>query len=214
MKKGSANTFLLIVIVILLAIIAYLLYKKNSTESVVVNDSPVVIPEKKFPDDSELIAQAQLLYKTEVPEDNQVGVDRPVTISEKVDITSDQIPEVVISLGIGGATTDGLALFRMEKDSLVFARMKAKDGSILPVTFLSGGGGAGRYGHGYELLPQNHAFSISSYSIYGTKDDYCKTDVYQWNINTKLFEYNQALSLTEQKKIQKSCDQAKIYLEL
>lgn len=214
MKKGKANTFLLLIIVILLGIIAYLLYKNNKTESVVLNDTEAQVVKTQFPPDEELLAQAKAIYQAEFPQDEYVEADRPVSISEKVDITADGVPEILVSLGMGGATTDALALFRLEGSNLVLARMKDKTGTLLPITLLSGGGGAGRYGSGYELLSENHAISISSYSIYGTPEDFCKSDVYQWNVHTKLFEYNQALSLTEQKKVQKSCDQAKIYLEL
>lgn len=214
MKKGGANTFLLVIIVILLAVIAYFLYKKDKTEPTISNTQQEEIVTTELPSDEILATQAKAVYQAEFPQDEYVEADRPVSVSEKVDITADGIPEILVSLGMGGATTDSLALFRMEGSKLVLAQMKAKTGTILPITLLSGGGGAGRYGSGYELLSENHAISISSYSIYGTPEDFCKSDVYQWNVHTKLFEYNQALSLTEQKKVQKSCDQAKIYLEL
>ena len=128
------------------------------------------------------------------PSDARIENSGPIKISEKADITGDGVPEALVDLGDGGATSEFFALMMIENNKPIAARFKQKDGKISSLMFIAAAGGAGRYGSGANLLSDKNAIYSASYSAHGESDDYCRVEAYQWNAQTKIFEFNLNLS--------------------
>lgn len=124
----------------------------------------------------------------------RIEESRSISIYKKVDVTGDGIPEVLVNLGTGGATTDLVTSMRIENDKPIAPLFKQKDGKISILLFSAGAGGSGRYGSTAEMLANKNAIYSASYSKYGESADYCRAEAYQWNSQTKIFEYNIGLS--------------------
>lgn len=116
-----------------------------------------------------------------------------IRIYTKGDITADGIPEALVSVGCG-ATTCELVLMRIENNKPVVARFKQKSGEISYLVFSEGAGGAGRYGSGTKLIESKNAIYFTHYSAYNEASDSCGAEAYQWNSQTKIFEFNVSLS--------------------
>lgn len=123
-----------------------------------------------------------------------VRVGERMSIWQTSDITGDGVPEAIVDLGTGGAATDLFTLMRIENNKPVAARFKQKDGKISSLMFTAGAGGAGRYGSAVEMLVDKKAIYSASYFAYSDESDYCRVEAYQWNSQTKIFEFNKSLS--------------------
>lgn len=120
---------------------------------------------------------------------------QPISISQKVDVTGDGIPEALVDLGTGAASSDYFAVMRIENNKPVMATFKEKDGTITTSKFFMDGiGGSGRYGSKIEMQSDKNAIYSASYYKYGGSSDSCGVSIYQWNPQTKIFEYNATLS--------------------
>lgn len=208
--KNTKSSMLIAVILFLVILITAVLFLKSYLKLPPKSVNQPLIPkveiepkekvvdwEKLLPS---LMPNLQNLLQNTFPDTKyQLGEKQPVSIHKQVDITGDGIPEALINLGTGGATIDFLTLMRIENDQPVYASFKKKDGVISPMIFNVGAGGAGRYGSNVEMLPDKNAIYYGEYSQYGESTDYCFVDAYQWNPETKLFEYNPTLSKEIQK---------------
>ncbi|MBI2436664.1 MAG: hypothetical protein HYV41_02910 [Candidatus Magasanikbacteria bacterium] len=111
-----------------------------------------------------------------------------------VDITGDAVLEFFLPRA-PGASTAFMYLIRVEEDGTpIVSRAKESDGTIYAKLFSSGGGGAGRYGSNTIIFPDQHAIGYMNYRLYGGEDDYCNADVYRWNQENSLFEFDKNLS--------------------
>lgn len=120
-----------------------------------------------------------------------------LSIFEQKDITGDNIPEALVNLGAGGAYTSYMTLMRLENDRPVIAQFKQADGALGPLMFLAGG--SVMNGEGVALLPDKTAIYSGHWSRAAAGDPFggltdCGVEAYQWNGQTKIFEYNQVLS--------------------
>lgn len=132
--------------------------------------------------------------------DMNIYANQNITIDQTKDITGDGISEALVNAGTGGAATVGLILMRLENNKPVLANFRKSNGEIAPINFLAGGGGAGRYGATTEMLPNKNAIYTGAYMAYGNaSSDYCRVEAYQWNAQTKIFNYSASLSSELQK---------------
>ncbi len=201
LKKGISTPvgILIIVICLLLAggILAWQYLKVQKEEIKPPEEKYIISPGESTTEKpvnwESLIPDIRLVLKQEFSDISAEG-SHPIRISEKTDITGDGVSEVLVYLGVGGATTDFFTLLRIENDKPVVAYFKQKDGKISSLMFTAGAGGAGRYGSTVKMLADKNAIYSASYSAYGDKSDYCRAEVYQWNAQTKIFEFNTGLS--------------------
>lgn len=217
-KKGFINISLSILFIALISITGYFILTKklpnqkneiqqtnnspsqqlapeitinNPTEITINNPTTETFP--KTVNWESLLPTIRTILKQEFP-DIKIELTNPITIYKKLDITNDGIPEALVSLGSGGAATNLITLMRIEDDKPMVALFKQKDGKISPLVFIIGSGGAGRYGYTVEMLNNKNSIYYGSYSKYGENTDYCQVEWYQWNSQTKIFEYNEKLS--------------------
>lgn len=109
----------------------------------------------------------------------------PISIIRTADITGDGIPEALVYLG----NYSYLTLMRLENDKPVVAQFKKKDGKISTLLFSE------RLQVGVVMLSEKNAIFDFSWSIDALgKLSSCSVDAYQWNSQTKIFEFNTALS--------------------
>lgn len=132
------------------------------------------------------------IIKKELP--GSVAVEnRGAEIFKEGDVTGDGIPEVLVYTGSGGAYTDELALFMMENGEPVLAKFKYENGDIGPLTFLTGS--SVRHGEAADMAPNDHAVYSASWSLDDNGElESCDAEVYLWNKDTQIFEYNSTLS--------------------
>ena len=219
-KKGSVNIILIILVVILAGTVLYLaLVKKPTLNSTIVsqttttqqiqpvatttNNIPPVKPSSKIINWESLLPEIRVVAKQAFP----TGIEDPsFLILEKGDVTGDGLTEAMVDLGSAGAASEYATLMRVENGKPIVAIFKQKNGEIAPLLFRNGAGGAGRYGMGFSMLKDKNAVYSASYSAYGDSTDSCNADAYQWNAQTKIFEYNLSLSNTTK---QDYCNQTK-----
>jgi len=128
--------------------------------------------------------------------DVRVGRE-PMSIWQTDDITGDGIPEAIVYLGEGGAYNSYLILIRIENDKPVIAQFKQKDGKISPLLFLAGG--SVMNGEGVMMLSDKNAIYFGHWSKAVSGEPYgklsnCSVEAYKWNLQTKMFDFNQSLS--------------------
>ncbi len=138
-----------------------------------------------------LISKVREVVKKEF---NRAGSDYPIRIVKTADVTGDGISEALVDLGMPGATMDLLTVLRIENGQPVVAKFKTKDKKISVIEFASGSGGSGRYSNFVDFLSEEKAISAGGYVAYGQPSDYCSFEIFKWNSNTKLFEYDLSLS--------------------
>jgi len=209
-QKGFVNIVLIVLVVILVGAVGYFALVKKSptptsenqptnnlptqqTPPTATNNPPTTTPAPKAVDWESLLPSMRVALKQAFPNE-RIEESRPISIYKKVDITGDGIPEVLVNLGTGGATTDLVTSMRIESDKPIAPLFKQKDGKISTLIFSAGAGGSGRYGSTAEMLGNKNAIYSASYSKYGESADYCRVETYQWNSQTKIFEYNAVLS--------------------
>jgi len=116
-----------------------------------------------------------------------------IGIFKTADITGDGVPEALVYLGTGGASTDEMTVMRMEDHKPVLAVFRGRDGKVSPVVFLEGA--SVTHTDGVELLPEQHAVHAIHYNYSGNgKLHQCGGEAYTWNAQSKTFDYNSALT--------------------
>ena len=193
-QKGFANIVLIVLAVILAGAVGYFaLVKKSPSENQPTNNPPATTPTPKAVDWESLLPSMRTALKQAFPNE-RIEESRPISIYKKVDVTGDGVPEVLVNLGTGGATTDLVTSMKIENDKPIAPLFKQKDGRVSTLIFSAGAGGSGRHGSTAEMLGNKNAIYSASYSKYGESADYCRAEAYQWNSQTKIFEYNAGLS--------------------
>ncbi len=120
------------------------------------------------------------------------GRDRSIGIGERTDITGDGIPELIVNDGVVGAE-DHNYIVRFENEIPVLVKVNYK-GKVSTFSGMSGSAAVGKKADTVQLLAQQQAILVTSYSVYGEQKDYCVAIAYVWNPTTKIFEYNKQLS--------------------
>ncbi len=170
--------------------------------------APAATPPKPISDAALLV-----LIKAAVMKQNNGQLDiskaTAMHITEKADLTGDNVPEYLIDLGAGGAATDSYAIVKVENNAPILPSFKEGNGKVSWAPLLSGTGGGGRYSSTFVLDAVNHAVYIKSFSLYGDSTDYCSGKAYKWNESTGQFEYDQVLSAEPQKDINAMCAKVK-----
>jgi len=123
------------------------------------------------------------------------GIEQPyysIGIRRTADITGDGVPEALVYLGTGGASTDEMTVMRIENGEPVVARFRGRDGKVSSRVFLEGA--SVMHTDGVEMLPEQHAVYSLRYN-YGSNGKLreCSGEAYQWNPATKLFDYKPLL---------------------
>jgi len=116
-----------------------------------------------------------------------------IGIVKTTDITGDGVPEALVDLGTGGASTSAVTVMRTEDHKPILAVFRGRDEKVSPVVFLEGA--SVTHTDSVELLPQHHAVHAIHYS-YGAngKLDQCGGEAYAWNAQSRTFDYNPALT--------------------
>jgi len=197
-QKGYVNIIPIVLVVILAGVAGYLTLIKKPTPPVATNTLTQQIPPVTSSEPTpkpvnweSLIPDIKIALKQAFPE--RIFEDKYIDIIRKGDITGDGIPEVLVTTTCGAAYCES-ALMRLENDRPVVARIKQKNGEISYATFGVGGGGAGRYWGAVEFKEDKNMIYTAHYSAYNKSDDFCRAEVYQWNPQTKIFEFNISLS--------------------
>lgn len=153
-----------------------------------------ICPEVKAIDWESLVPDIKIALQQAYPE--TFFRDEDIRIYTEGDITADGVPEVLVNISCG-ATTCQLVLMRIENNKPVVARFKQKGGEISYLVFSEGAGGAGRYGSGTKLMEDKNTIYFTHHFAYNESSDSCGAEVYQWNSQTKIFEFNISLSNEE-----------------
>ena len=203
-QKGYANIILIVLVVILAGVVGYLTLIKKPTSPVTTNQTPpantptqqtppITSPEPtpKPVNWESLIPDIKITLQQAFPE--RIFRDEDIEILTKGDITGDGIPEALVQIYCG-ATTCELVLMRIENNKPVVSRFKQKDGEISYLAFSEGAGGAGRYGSGTKLIEDKNTIYFTHHFAYNESSDSCGAEAYQWNSQTKIFEFNVSLS--------------------
>jgi len=185
-KKGFINIIFAIVIIVLVILAGYFAFVRPKISTPASN---------KAADWKKLIPEVQTIIGPSF-----LGVEvrkQAMSIAQTKDITGDGVPEALIYLGNSGAYTEYLTLIRLEKGKPVIARFKQKDGKVSPLIFLSGA--SVMNGESAIMLPEKSAIYAGHWSRTVQGEPYgrltnCKVEAYQWNPQTKLFEFSQSLS--------------------
>lgn len=216
MKKNSGTkNGLIFFLLVVIAVLAFVVWKQKSTTKTPTSTTntetksntdksdyqpkPVSLIEKY----SDLLPSIQTLLKSEIS--NQVG---DVSPEKEVDITGDGRPELLLDLGYGGATSSTESIVKIDNNIPKVVKVKDSSGKIINFSALSGGGGAGRYGFGVDMIKSANSIKTTSYYVYGDSNDTCEANVYTWNSSSKIFEYNKTES------IKATADQMKICLKI
>ena len=103
------------------------------------------------------------------------------------------MPEALVYLGTGGASTDEMTVMRMEDHTPVLAVFIDRAGKASPVVLLEGA--SAMHGNGVQLLPEQHAVYAFHYNYGGNgKLDHCGGEAYTCNAQTKIFNFNTTLT--------------------
>jgi hypothetical protein len=115
-----------------------------------------------------------------------------IGIRRTADITGDGVPEALVYLGTGGASTDEMTVMRIENGEPVVARFRRRGGKVSSMGLLEGA--SVMHADRAEMLPEQHAVYSLHYN-YGSnrKLRKCTGEAYQWNHETKVLNYNQRL---------------------
>jgi len=181
-QKVYVNVVLVIIIVILGGALGYLMLVKKS---------PPAAQQTPTTNWGSLTPDIKIALEKALPE--KTFRDENVRVITEEDVTDDGSPEALVNIGCG-ATTCELVLMRIENNEPTVARFKLKEGEISYLVLTSGIGGAGRYGSDTKLIGDKNAIYYSGYSAYNESGDFCGAQVYQWNPQTNIFEFNNSLS--------------------
>ncbi|MDP3947104.1 MAG: hypothetical protein Q8Q41_00215 [bacterium] len=210
-QKGFANVVLIVLVVVLAGAVGYLTLIKKPTSSTVTeqplsdtspssqqtNPPPTNNPPQQTPKavDWESLFPSMRTALKQAFTGIQVEASRSISIYKKVDITGDSVPEVLVNLGTGG-TANFVSLMRVENDKPVVPLFKQKNGKVSILIFTTGDSAGGGYRNTVEMLANKNAIyaAISSYAKYGKSAVSCHVAAYQWNSQTKTFDFSLILS--------------------
>jgi hypothetical protein len=208
LKESPNNVILVVLIVILLGVIGYLLWIKIPALMPPAQQIPP--PAQEAPPAQEVPPEAQptpepvsVNWENLRPEIERItrpifvyagGIGfevRPISIEPVGDITGDGIPEALVSIGEGRA--DISILMRIENNKPVIAQFR-RDGNLLPRTRTFTTGATAAMAQGVYLLPERNVIYDGEWR--GIREGLidCSTWAYQWNPQTKTFDFNQSLS--------------------
>jgi hypothetical protein len=179
----------LLIIFVLIVVIAAALFLFYSRTNALLTEKRPVLQTINWPDYIPVIKEA---IKSAFP-NNTIEGTRLVEVYKEGDLTGDGIPEALIYTGSGGAYTDELVLVMIENGKPVLPKFKTQDGQVSVLTFLSGS--SVRHGEIVDMVSEDNIIYSVSWSMDETgKLETCDPEVYLWNKNTELFEYDQILS--------------------
>jgi hypothetical protein len=141
-----------------------------------------------------LIPNIKIALQQAFPGKNFQDEDIRLGNNPNVDITGDGVPEALVTEVCGATGYCDLVLIRMENNQPVVARFKEKNGEITYGKLVNGSGGAGRYGAETKFIESKNAVYSARYYADNSNYDICEANAYQWNSQTKLFEFNISLS--------------------
>src|SRR5450756_2540123 len=124
-------------------------------------------------------------------------------IAQTIDINGDSVPEALVDLQTGGAYTEDYAICERENGKLYVANLRDKY-MLFSQKFFSKGASVQ---HEVKLSFANDGkgnYVIYQYTIDKSSSDPAVIDkisveAYKWNMSTRLYEYNEELSLAFQK---------------
>jgi len=153
--------------------------------------SPFSIAAERFDWKSAIPRIRQVLNQT-FP-GGRVEENYPIQIRDEGDVIGDGTGEAIVWLGTGGASTDEVALMRIENGSPVVVRFKEKNGAVQASTFLRGA--SVMHSDDFKLVPDKHAvYSVSTRNDSEGNLAECAVTAYQWNKSTKTFDWSRSLT--------------------
>jgi len=139
------------------------------------------------------------ILKNAFPNMGIIGGRGEPFVAQSIDITGDYIPEAIVDMQIGGAYTEYYTVCRFVNGKLEVAQFKDKNGNVSTMFIYEGAS----VQHEVKLSfindgKGNHA--IYQYTINKSTSDpkvisTITVEAYKWNEATKLFEYNEELSI-------------------
>ena len=153
-----------------------------------------------FYDGKELTATLKRAF----PNIMTIGDRGELFIAQTIDINGDSVPEALVDLQTGGAYTEDYAICQLKDGKLYVANIMDKNMPLsLPKVFSKGAS----VQHEVKLSFANDGkgnYVIYQYTIDKSSSDPTVTDkitveAYRWNMSTRLYEYNEELSLAFQK---------------
>lgn len=116
----------------------------------------------------------------------------PVRIVQTGDVTGDGVPEAVVYLGQGGASTDYITIMRIERGAAAVMLFKEASGRVGPKMLLQGGGAM--HGDSTRMVPDEQAvyWMSTSNDAHGVADK-CTVNAYRWNAQQQIFVWNKLL---------------------
>jgi hypothetical protein len=155
--------------------------------------------EYAFYDSKELTATLKRTF----PNMTTIGDRGELFIAQTIDINGDSVPEALVDLQTGGAYTEDYAICQLEDGKLEVADFRDKN--ILSSQKCFSKGASVR--HEVKLSFANDGkgnYVIYQYTIDMSSSDLAVVDkisveAYRWNVSTRLYEYNEELSLAFQK---------------
>ncbi len=152
-----------------------------------------------------LIPRMRIVLKQAFPT-VPIGADRDIAIFQAADITGDGVPEAVIGLGTGGASSDLITVMRLDGAKPRVARLKDWKGKVFTLVFPEGA--SAMHGQSVELLPDKNALVLSSYmrdSLNPERVQDCCVSVFRWTRKTKTFDWNKTLSESRGRECKNKC---------
>ena len=124
----------------------------------------------------------------------EIKARHAVRVVEEADITGDGVPEALVTTGDAGASTDILALMRIEDGEPVRARFRNSEGKIVDLEFLQGA--SVMHGNSVELLSDEKAIYQGGYFMNesATRFSGCGAGAYRWRAESKTFDLDATLS--------------------
>jgi hypothetical protein len=151
--------------------------------------------EYAFYDSKELSA---MLKKT-FPSMTTIGERGEPSIAQTIDINGDSIPEALVDLRTGGAYTEYYAICQLENGRLNVANFKDRDALFSQMFFSKGASvqhevklSFANDGKGNSVVYQ---YTIDKSASDPTVTDKITVEAYRWNAATKLYEYDEELSI-------------------
>jgi hypothetical protein len=121
--------------------------------------------------------------------------DRAIRIDTTVDITGDDVPEALVYLGGGGASTDEFTVIRIEAHKPVIAAFRNRNGKTSAMVFFQGS--SVMHSDAVQLVAEQHAVYAFHFKYGPTgKLSECGGEAYVWNDHSKTFDYSSHVSTT------------------
>ena len=141
--------------------------------------------------------------KRTFPSMTTIGERGEPFIAQTIDINGDSVPEALVDLQTGGAYTEDYAICQLKDGKLEVADFRDKN-ILFSQKFFSKGASVQ---HEVKLSFANDGkgnYVIYQYTIDKSSSDPAVVDkisveAYRWNVSTRLYEYNEELSLAFQK---------------